>query len=296
MAYKSIPSLNWLRVFEAAARTESFTAAAHILNMSPSAVSQQINALEHYLGDKLFQRSARSVRLSDAGFLFLPTVQQALSSIETSAKALFGLEQTEQLTIEANTIFATSWLAPRLPAFEALYPNISLNITCKEQFDDGQGNQADIKISFGPSAWQKGEVVTLFSETIFPVAPASIARTIQKPEDLINYRLIEVDGHRLTWRLVLGSLGVEEDTGVNSSLLVSNSCLAFSHAASGSGIALARAPATDWLMDRYGLVPCLEGINISGEGSYILATRPQNQRKEIVSAFRDWLIDQSQSI
>jgi len=46
MALQRIPSLNWLRVFEAAAQTESFTAAAHILNMSPSAVSQQINALE----------------------------------------------------------------------------------------------------------------------------------------------------------------------------------------------------------------------------------------------------------
>ncbi len=293
MPQRGIPSLNWLRVFEAAARTESFTAAAHILNMSPSAVSQQISSLEHYLGDKLFIRTARSVRLSEAGFLFLPTVKQALSKIETSAASLFGLEQTEQATISANTIFATSWLAPRLPEFESLYPNVGLNIICNDHFDGTSEPAADIHITFGPAVWQKGELTTLFSESIYPVAMPPIAASISNPEDLAHHRLIEVSGHRQTWRLVLGSLGVEYDNE-KPFLTTSNTNLAFSISASSDRIALARAPATDWLMDKYGLVPCLPGVNISGEGSYILTSRPQAQLTETTRAFRDWLIEKSQ--
>ncbi len=62
-----VPSLNWLRVFEAAARTESFARAAEQLNMSGAAVSQQVKALEQHLGAQLFQRQAHAVRLTEAG-------------------------------------------------------------------------------------------------------------------------------------------------------------------------------------------------------------------------------------
>jgi len=58
MLQRRIPSLNWLRVFEMAARMESFARAAEVLNMSPSAVSQQVRALEAWLGRSLFERRA----------------------------------------------------------------------------------------------------------------------------------------------------------------------------------------------------------------------------------------------
>ena len=73
-----IPSLNWLRVFKAAARHSSFARAGKELNMSAAAVSQQIVALEGSLGRPLFDRTANSVRLTGDGADFLPTVQIAL--------------------------------------------------------------------------------------------------------------------------------------------------------------------------------------------------------------------------
>ena len=74
----NIPSLNWLRVFEAAARMENFARAAELLDMSTSGVSQQIKALESHFGEQLFERGARNVKLTDAGHAFLPAVRQAL--------------------------------------------------------------------------------------------------------------------------------------------------------------------------------------------------------------------------
>ncbi|MGB1239905.1 MAG: LysR family transcriptional regulator, partial [Pseudomonadales bacterium] len=69
--------LNWLRTFEAVGKHLSFTAAARELNMSQSAVSQQIQLLEHRLGQRLFTRQKRSVNLSDAGKAFLPLVDES---------------------------------------------------------------------------------------------------------------------------------------------------------------------------------------------------------------------------
>ena len=60
----NIPSLNWLRVFEAAARMENFARAGELLDLSTSAVSQQVKALENHLGEQLFERHARSVELT----------------------------------------------------------------------------------------------------------------------------------------------------------------------------------------------------------------------------------------
>ena len=77
-----LPSLNWLRVFEAAARCESFARAAEELNMSAAAVSQQVRALEERLGAALFERPAHAVRLTDPGRAYLPGVQQAMLTLQ----------------------------------------------------------------------------------------------------------------------------------------------------------------------------------------------------------------------
>ena len=75
---RRIPSLNWLRVFEAAARAGSFARAAETLNISPPAVGQQIRALEDHLGRALFERGPQSVMLTEAGRAYLPAGAQAL--------------------------------------------------------------------------------------------------------------------------------------------------------------------------------------------------------------------------
>ncbi|WP_226912546.1 LysR family transcriptional regulator, partial [Halomonas sp. 3D7M] len=75
-------SQNGLRVFEAAARHLSFTAAAHELRSTQSAVSQQVRALEEELGLRLFDRVYRGVRLTESGHALFASVQEGFSIIE----------------------------------------------------------------------------------------------------------------------------------------------------------------------------------------------------------------------
>ena len=78
MTKRSIPPLNALRAFEAAARTESFKDAALELHVSQSAISHQIKHLEKVLTIKLFDRGTRAAELTEAGRAYLPFLQQGI--------------------------------------------------------------------------------------------------------------------------------------------------------------------------------------------------------------------------
>ena len=292
MPLRRIPSLNWLRVFEAAARMGSFSGAARLLNMSPPAVSQQIKALEGYLDATLFERGAKSVSLTDAGRAFLPTVRQSLLSVETTAASLFGHASGAPLTVQATLIFASSWLAPRLAHFARRHPDIQPHIMGVHGDSDPAGEAPDLSILFGPAPRGWGDYDRLFGEWLTPVAHPDIARTIGRPEDLLAHRLIEISSHRTSWIQLLETAG-GLDLAQARFCFADTSQVSLAMAAGGFGIALARAPATDGLVEAYGLKPCLEGFRIQGSEFYHLAYRARAALSPAASKFRDWLLDEA---
>lgn len=288
---RNIPSLNWLRVFEAAARGESFSGAAELLNMSTSAVSQQIKALENHLGEALFKRGPRHVELTMAGHAFLPTVRQSLNTIEETADSLFGAEKYNTLTLQATLIFATSWLTPRLTDFAKLYPEIQLHLTAAYHEADFQRPGSELRILFGPvhRSWPQCE--PLFNETIYPVATAEIAQSIQSPEDLLQHRLIQVSSHRINWNQILRSVGIEE-IPTNQLCFADSSQIALSMAAAGYGIALARRPTTNWLAGQLGLEPCRMATELKNLEDYYLVYQNIENLSASAKIFRHWLLNQ----
>ena len=81
---KALPSIRQLEVFVAVAKTESFSRAAELTNMSQSALSQAVLQAETTIGTRLFDRTKRTVRLSPAGRNFLPRVEQILANLESA--------------------------------------------------------------------------------------------------------------------------------------------------------------------------------------------------------------------
>jgi LysR family transcriptional regulator, glycine cleavage system transcriptional activator len=113
--------LRGIAVFEAVSRLGSFKAAAHELNLTPSAVSHQIRALEGELGVELFSRDGRGVRLSAAASDYAGKVHELLMEIRTATSEI---AVRERLRVTPGTVrimtppsLATHWLMPRLPAF-----------------------------------------------------------------------------------------------------------------------------------------------------------------------------------
>lgn len=92
MSLNNIP-LDWVRAFEMAGRTGSFTAAAQRINVTQASISQRISSLEQRIGSQLFIRNARGVSLSVEGEAWLPYVSAAFRSLEESYEDIFGIQR-----------------------------------------------------------------------------------------------------------------------------------------------------------------------------------------------------------
>lgn len=292
MPHRRIPSLNWLRVFEAAARTQSFSRAADVLAMTPAAVSQQIKALEGHLGTRLFERQARGVVLTDAGGAFLPVVRQALLSVETTAASLFGHSRRTPLTVQATLILATAWLAPRLPAFTARHPDIEVHLIGAHSEADTNRDDAELLIVHGGVPPARGDSDRLMGERIHAVALPALARDIASPADLTRHRLIEISAHRTGWMRLLGE-AADVDLAETSFCFSDSTQIALALAAAGHGVALARAPATDDLVASYGLVRVLPELEVESGESYHLVYRSAASLSPAARRFRTWLLEAS---
>lgn len=292
MPYRRIPSLNWLRVFEAAARSESFTRAGETLNMSAAAVSQQIKALESHLGTQLFDRGPRSVTLTGAGKTFLPVVRQSLLSVETTAASLFGHDRYAPVTVEATLIFASSWLAEHLPGFQAANPNIQTHVMGTYFDADIHREGIDLSIAYGGTAQSEGDSDLLFGERIYPVALAEAASAVMTPADLLEHRLLEISTHRTSWLRLLEATP-DIDLSKAEFCFTDSSVVALAMAAAGHGIGLARAPATDFLERLHGLQRCLPDLEVESGQAYFLMSRNAAALSPAAKQFRTWLLDET---
>lgn len=284
-----VPSLNWLRVFEAAARTESFARAADQLNMSAAAVSQQVRALEERLGTPLFERRAQSVVLTEAGRSYLAPVQQSLMTLENATEGLFGEARAGQLYVQSVMLFAHGILAGNLHEFETAHPNVALTLaTANSALEFSQGF-ADLKIIFGSPQPFGRFSDGLIGERLYPVALPEVAATIRQPADLLAHRLVEVSTHRASWPHFFESAGVI--AGRARYLFTDSTLMAFSVASQGHGIALARAPASDKAMRDAGLVACQPDLWAEGTTGYHLVYDDPGGLRSPARAFRTWLLD-----
>ena len=114
---KPLPPLSSLRSFEAVARQLSFSKAAEELHVTPGAVSQQVRSLEELLGTRLFDRTRRSVVLTDAAVRMLPDIQAGLEMLAKAIASKASPSGDQTLTISVAPSFASKWLFPRLPTF-----------------------------------------------------------------------------------------------------------------------------------------------------------------------------------
>ncbi|VEA73883.1 Cyn operon transcriptional activator [Serratia rubidaea] len=140
--------LHLLPFFEAVARLGSFTRAANQLGVTPPAVSQNIQALESRLGVRLFNRTSRSVRLSEEGQRFYHSVAPAMRDIGIAADDLQARQATPsgQLRITLPQLAASLLVMPLLGEFQARYPDIQLELCTDDRFAELVPNNFDAGI------------------------------------------------------------------------------------------------------------------------------------------------------
>tara|TARA_Y100000996_G_scaffold211373_1_gene166058 strand:- start:217 stop:1107 length:891 start_codon:yes stop_codon:yes gene_type:complete len=142
--------MDWdkLKIFHTVAEASSFTKASTILNLSQSAISRQIQALENDLKIKLFERHARGLALTDNGKYLFKTAHEVISKLKDVESNLSEEKDKLNGKICVTTVvsFGTTWLTPRIQEFMSLHPNIEVELIFDDKELDLSTRQADIGI------------------------------------------------------------------------------------------------------------------------------------------------------
>ncbi|MCZ0962538.1 LysR family transcriptional regulator [Paracoccus benzoatiresistens] len=183
--------LNGLRAFEVAARQGSFTRAAIELRVTQAAVSQQIQRLEELLGHRLFTRASTGLILTDIGAALHPVLTRNFDEMGEVLDRFQGGRYREALNLGVVTTFATGWLIPRLPAFEAAHPGISLRVFTHNNRIDIAKEGLHMAIRFGDrTAWPWLEADPLIAAPLTPLCAPGLLGQLRTPQDLAGQRLL----------------------------------------------------------------------------------------------------------
>jgi len=293
MAFR-LPPLSSLRVFEAAARHNSFRKAADELNLTASAVSHGIQTLENWLGVELFSREARGLRLTGAGEIYAPLVNQALSVLAKATEQLPGRKATGMLSVSGAPTFTYKILLPRLEKFSTQHPDIRVTIDTSHRLVDLTLDDFDIAIRYSSTKKPAPNWTLLSVETLFPVCSPGLQNRYGGPADvnlLLRAPLIHVTSVSADWAHWFRATEMEPPPSIEAGLRFDNMQMAFDAAVRGLGVVLGRRPLIEEEIASGRLVS-LGGQTIPSDSGYWLVTSQADFQKPEVKAFRQWLLSE----
>ena len=296
---KLLPPLNALRAFEATARHQSFSRAADELNVTPAALSHQVAGLESFLGERLFNRNARSISLTPAGEVLYPGLNAAFLQIRQSVERLLDTFDGQILVVSAPPGFTAKWLAPRLHHFLSSQPDLDVRISATQSFANFVGDGVDVAIRNAtgpfPGLWARK---FLAIETLPVVAPRLIEQygPLNHPADLVRFPIIHDDslGRMFglpTWVDWLKAAGVE-NLDLGRGLHFSSADHAIEAALEGAGVLLApKALALDDV--RLGRLVMPFALTISSNRSFHVVCPEGHETRPKVAAFCAWVLEEA---
>lgn len=267
---KRLPPLNWLRAFDASARHLNFTQAAVELSLTQAAISQQVKGLETQLGVNLFKRLPRGLELTEAGQAYIPAIHESIERMAAATDELFGQGRKRPITVRANLVFFTTWLAPRLERFRAAHPEIGLQFT-SNIWRDERSTEADMEIRYGKGNWAGLRSVQLTHDDLFPVCSPVLLNGNPPPTSpgaLAADSLLHVIGYEEGWGYWLNKTGfehVDASQGIQFDTLIS----ALEMAVRGHGLALGRTSLVAEMLSNGRLIAPFEQRISSSEGFHL---------------------------
>lgn len=286
--YRSLPSLQALRCFEAAARLGSFTLAADEICITHSAISHQIRGLEEAIGQPLFLRQGNRMALTGIGRTLAVETRRALDYL-SQAYAIAHEETTPRpsvLNLAVQVGFMEHWLMPRLTDFTERLEGAGLRITSLPDLSETCVDEVDVALVYGTGDVPGMICEKIVEEEVFPVcSPAFLARH----PGISLERMHEVPlllHSRVTWNLWLERAGLPI-VYPRQSIMLDDVALTVRGALAGQGIAMARSLLVRDYLAEGALVRLFE-LSVPGIFSYHLACRS----REIRERYRvplDWL-------
>ncbi len=292
---RKIPSLTALQVFEATARSESFTRAADELALTQSAVCRQIANLEQWLGMALFARVKKRVVLTPAGREYALRIRGHLERIELDTLELMGKKDgAGVLELAVIPTFATQWLIPRLAEFRVLRPEILVNLSAQTRPFLFAGSRFHAAIHSGSAPWPgtRGDYLMAEDDAIVVCSPALLAGLAQPGvADIAAMPLLHVTSRLEDWRHWFERYGLIDDVAALKGVRYELFSMVIEAAVAGLGVALVPRYMVQAQLAAGKLVQPLPHSQ-PGETAYFLVYPQERASEPVLLAFRNWLLGQ----
>ena len=291
---QTLPPLNAIRAFEAAARNRSFSRAAKELHVTQGAISHHIKTLEDSLSCQLFLRHPQGVELTNAGEQLLPDLTSSFERI-TQAIRQVSVSDKELKIISAPTL-AIRWLIPYLQQYQNENPDIRISTSWfKSSYDEFFDGGFDIGIDSVSSA-EEGrpdglEPMYLKSESLTPVCSPEYLKSmppITQPRDLVSFNIIHSSPNRWDWRLWFENVGLDVSE-VKQERIFDTEEMAISAAINGMGVAVVDIDLVQSELNDGRLVAPVDIVVREGTGYYLFAKQGRFQERKI-KTFVDWIL------
>ncbi|WP_417687985.1 LysR substrate-binding domain-containing protein [Roseibium sp.] len=282
-------SLRALHAFSLLARHGRAAQAAEELGVSPSALSHLMRKLESELGTTLVLRDGRGLSLTEEGQRLALGIGDAFERIDEAVDSFKRRGRTE-LRISTVSTFATRWLIPRLPEFQAIQPDVEILLSASTRVVDLERENYDCAIRLGKGAWQGIDSALLWQEHLavaiapwlLPDGPASPVESIGK------LRLLHSASRRGDWPKWLEKAGISHSEA-NSGTLVESRDLAIQAAIAGMGaIVIDRRFVEKEVEAGHLVLPDWPVLEL--ETGYWFVRSPSRPLSRPVGAFRNWLL------
>lgn len=294
MALRSA-SLASLRAFEAVGRLGSLTKAARELFVTPAAVSHRIADLEARVGTRLFTRRGKSYELTGAGLAGFRTLGDAFERLALAVELMDRAEEGEEIGLVAVTTLASRWILPRLGAFEAAHPGVTVALEASDTPLEPREYHPDVIIAHSNRppdgrAWQPfiaDRLIVVAAPTLLAAGPP-----LRGPAELPLRRLIHIDwragerGDALNWRRWFAAQGIALER-LPRGLHVNQAQLALDLAEAGRGFALVGYATAERAL-RAGRLAVALAPPVAATPFWLLVS-PTSAARGAVTAFCDWL-------
>jgi LysR family glycine cleavage system transcriptional activator len=293
---RDLPPLNTLRVFEVAARAASYAEAGAELRITHGAVSRQIAALEHWLGQRLFIKEGRRMVATPVAKVLAQEVRLSFDRVALALQACGRPSVRRLLRVSAPTSFAMRWLIPRLPAFHAANPEVEVVVTTVSTVLEGLRGGVDVAIRRGApgrQAWPDHQVIPVLDEVdTLIMSPALFAqRPILTAADVEGHTLLATETRAGDWQGWLDAAGLPH--------LVGHPRQVFDHffitrqaVEDGLGIGIGPLPMLDIDLASGKLIAPLPTLRVPQTG--YVAVLPHHAGEYWVMDFVEWLARQAQ--
>ncbi len=292
-------SFSALHTFTVVAKEHSFTRAAEILHITPSAVSHRMKLLESQLGVSLFYRKSQGVRLSLAGETLERHTLAGMKNIQYGIQQSQFASQKDKLVIAVVPSLCQLWLIPRLSDFSRKFPQIELEVVALDQLADFTTAQFDGHIHFGSGDYKGLESQFLMAEKVYPVCHPELINTsdesslitLLKQHQLLLYKAgIEDEPGGVSWGDWLRHFAIDKPTELNQ-MWFSQVAMTIMAAKRKQGIALGwHQMVSDDITN--GQLSRLTDTHMSTSYSYYLVAPGRSWQNQAFINFSLWLQEQ----